>query len=149
MEAETPAGVFARHAACAAATRAGLEAMGFRLFADPGHRSETVTAAWVPEGLDWKTFNTALKAQDLVLAGGQGKLAGKVFRVGHLGSVTGDEILAAMATIESVSIDLGLPVTPGSGIAAAERAAVETLHARLGHMAGASAGMTVGAAAPG
>jgi aspartate aminotransferase-like enzyme len=149
MEAETPAGVFARHAACAAATRAGLEAMGFRLFADPAHRSETVTAAWLPDGLDWKTFNTALKAHDLVLAGGQGKLAGKVFRVGHLGSVTAGEILEAIATIESVSIDLGLPVTPGSGVAAAERAAAETLHARQGHTTGASGQVTVGAASPG
>jgi len=149
MEAETPAGVFARHAACAAATRAGLEAMGFRLFAEPAHRSETVTAAWLPEGLDWKTFNTALKAQDLVLAGGQGKLAGKVFRVGHLGSVTADEILEAIATIESVSIDLGLPVVAGSGLVAAERAVVETLHARRGHTAGASGQVTVGAATTG
>jgi aspartate aminotransferase-like enzyme len=149
MAAETPAGVFARHAACAAATRAGLEAMGFRLFADPAHRSETVTAAWLPDGPDWKTFNTALKAQDLVLAGGQGKLAGKVFRVGHLGSVTADEILAAIATIESVSIDLGLPVVAGSGVAAAERAAIDTLHARFGHAAGASATVTVGAATHG
>jgi aspartate aminotransferase-like enzyme len=149
MEAETPAGVFARHAACAAATRAGLEAMSFRLFADPAHRSETVTAAWLPDGVDWKTFNNALKAQDLVLAGGQGKLAGKVFRVGHLGSVTADEILAAIATIESVSIDLGLPVVAGSGVAAAERAAIETLHARKGHTPGASGQVTVGAASPG
>ena len=149
MEAETPAGVFARHAACAAATRAGLEAIGFRLFAEPAHRSETVTAAWLPEGLEWKTFNTALKAEGLVLAGGQGKLAGKVFRVGHLGSVTADEILAAIGTIESVSIDLGLPVVPGSGVAAAERAAIETLHARHGHTAGASARVTVGAATHG
>jgi alanine-glyoxylate transaminase/serine-glyoxylate transaminase/serine-pyruvate transaminase len=123
--------------------------MGFRLFADPAHRSETVTAAWLPDGLDWKTFNTALKAQDLVLAGGQGKLAGKVFRVGHLGSVTTGEILEAIATIESVSIDLGLPVTAGSGVAAAERAAAETLHARQVHTAGASGQVTVGAARPG
>ena len=46
--------IFARHEACAAASRAGLQALGFELFADPAHASKTVTAALVPEGLDWK-----------------------------------------------------------------------------------------------
>jgi aspartate aminotransferase-like enzyme len=146
MAAEGIAGVFARHAACAAATRAGLEALGFRLFADAAHRSETVTAAWLPEGIDWKAFNNALKAQDLVLAGGQDHLAGRIFRLGHLGSVTVDEILSAIGTIETVSADLGLPITPGAGVAAAERAAFAVLHAPA---TPAATEVTVGAASGG
>ena len=55
--------------------------------------SQTVTAARLPEGHDWKAFNGAIKSHGVVLAGGQGKLAGKIFRLGHLGSVTVDEIL--------------------------------------------------------
>ena len=76
MEREGAAAIFARHAACAAATRAGLRALGFELFADRRFASQTVTAAWLPEGLDWKAFNDGVKRARLVLAGGQGKLAG-------------------------------------------------------------------------
>ena len=115
MTAEGAANVFARHRACAAATRAGLEALGFELFADPADRSPTVTAAWIPEGLDWKAFNGELKRRGLVLAGGQGKLAGRIFRIGHLGSVTVDEILGAIATLEAVSVQVGRPVQVGAG----------------------------------
>ena len=50
LEKETYPEVFARHAACADAARAGLTALGFKLFADPAHASQTVTAAWLPEG---------------------------------------------------------------------------------------------------
>jgi len=123
MDEEGQAGVFARHVACAAATQAGLETLGFQLFAEPTHRSKTVTAAWIPEGLDWKAFNGEIKRRDLVLAGGQGKLTGKVFRVGHLGAVTLPEILEAIETIEAVSLEWGREVEAGAAVAAAERAA--------------------------
>jgi aspartate aminotransferase-like enzyme len=124
MTAEGAENVFARHRACAAATRAGLEALGFELFADAADRSPTVTAAWIPDGLDWKIFNGELKRRGVVLAGGQGKLAGRIFRIGHLGSVTVDEILGAIAAIEAVSVGVGRPVQVGAGIAAAQVAAV-------------------------
>ena len=81
-------------------SRAGLTALGFELFADPRHASKTVTAAVVPDDLDWKSFNGELKRRGLVLAGGQGKLTGKIFRLGHLGSVTVEEILGAMSALE-------------------------------------------------
>ena len=123
MNEEGQAGVFARHVACAAAAQAGLEALGFQLFAEPSHRSKTVTAAWIPDGLDWKAFNGELKAQQLVVAGGQGKLTGRIFRLGHLGSVTVGEIVEAIQTLEAVSIAWGRDVTPGTAVAAAERAA--------------------------
>ena len=125
MNEEGQAAVFARHVACAAATQAGLEALGFQLFAEPPNRSKTVTAAWIPDGLDWKAFNGEVKRRGVVLAGGQGKLTGKVFRVGHLGSVTLEEILDALATLEAVSLEWGRQVEAGAAIATAERAAAE------------------------
>jgi aspartate aminotransferase-like enzyme len=124
MDVEGAAGVFARHEACAAATQAGLEALGFSLFADPASRSRTVTAARIPDGLDWKAFNGEVKRRGVVLAGGQAKLAGKVFRVGHLGSVTVDEILGTIATLEAVSAETGRAVEVGAAVAAAQAAAV-------------------------
>jgi aspartate aminotransferase-like enzyme len=126
MSAEGKDGVFARHEACAAAARAGLTALGFELFADPAVASKTVTAANVPEDLDWKSFNGEVKRRGVVLAGGQGKLTGKIFRLGHLGSVTLEEILGAMSTLEIVSIGVGRPVAPGAAVAAAQVAALES-----------------------
>ena len=127
MQAEGKENVFARHEMCAAASRAGLAALGFELLADERHASKTVTAALVPDGLDWKAFNTELKRHGLVLAGGQGKLTGKIFRLGHLGSVTLDEILGAISTLEIVSIAQGRPVEPGVAVGAAQRAALEAM----------------------
>ena len=106
---EGAAGIFARHEACAAASRAGLQALGFELFADERYASQTVTAAKLPEGHDWKAFNGAIKAHGVVLAGGQGKLTGKIFRLGHLGSVTVEEILGAIAVLETVALEQGRP----------------------------------------
>jgi aspartate aminotransferase-like enzyme len=126
MQVEGAAAVFARHEACAAAVRAGLVALGFELFADQRFASRTVTAARVPDDLDWKAFNGELKRRGLVLAGGQGKLAGKIFRLGHLGSVTVEEILGAMSVLEFTSIAMGRAVRPGAAVAAAQVAALES-----------------------
>ena len=122
LEQETQAGVFARHEACAAATQASLTALGFRLLADEACRSKTVPAAWVPDDLDWTAFNAAVTRQGVILAGGQGKLTGKIFRVGHLGSATVDEIIGAAAALEAALIELGRPIVPGTAVAAAKRA---------------------------
>jgi aspartate aminotransferase-like enzyme len=127
MQAEGAEATFARHAAAAAATQAGLQSLGFELFAEASHRSKTVTAAWIPEGLDWKPFNAELKRRGLVLAGGQGKLTGRIFRVGHLGSVTVDEILDAVATLEAVSTEAGRDIEPGAVHAARTAAESATL----------------------
>ena len=132
MTAEGAASVFARHEACAAASRAGLQALGFELFADQRFASRTVTAAKLPESHDWKTFNGAIKSHGVVLAGGQGKLAGKIFRLGHLGSATVEEILGAIATLETVSSEQGRKLTPGAAVAAAYAAAAESLSSGLG-----------------
>ena len=125
MAAEGADSIFARHEACAAAARAGLAALGFELFADQRHASKTVTAANVPDDLDWKAFNTEVKRRGVVLAGGQGKLTGKIFRLGHLGSVTLEEILGALSTLEFAALARGRTVTPGAAVAAAQVAALE------------------------
>ncbi len=127
MEREGAAAIFARHEACAAAARAGLDELGFELFADPRFASRTVTAARVPEGLDWKAFNGEIKARGVVLAGGQGKLVGQIFRLGHLGSVTLGEIVDTISVLEEVSIAGGRPVEAGRAVAAAQRAALQSL----------------------
>ena len=125
LEEEGYPAIFARHAACGAAARAGLTALGVRLFADPSRASDTVTSALVPEGVEWPALNKELRSRGLVLAGGQGSLTGRIFRLGHLGSVTVDDILAALAIMEDAFEVLGLPVERGASVAAAAQAAEE------------------------
>jgi aspartate aminotransferase-like enzyme len=85
-----------RHAAIAAAVAAGMEALGLRLVAAPADRSATVTAAWLPDGLEWAPFNAAMRSRGLVIAGGQGKWAGRILRFGHMGDVGIDEMVDAL-----------------------------------------------------
>ncbi len=122
MERETIEGVYRRHASVAAATRAGLEALGFRLFADTAHFSTTVTNAWLPDGVEWNALNSALLARNLVIAGGQGKLAGKTLRVGHLGDVDLEDITDVFQVLEEELPKLGFAVQAGAGVAAATAA---------------------------
>jgi aspartate aminotransferase-like enzyme len=127
MEQEGLDAIWKRHAAVGAAVRAGLTALGFKLLADPAFASNTVTGAWIPEELEWKTFNGKLRALGLVVAGGQGNLKGKIFRIGHLGHVTVPNILNAMAVLEQALIELDRPVKPGAAVEAAQVAALRSL----------------------
>ena len=80
--------IYARHKRCGDAARAGVKAMGQRLLADEKFASDTVTAVAAPEGLEVKELRRILREEfDVVIAGGQGKLEGKIFRIGHLGWV--------------------------------------------------------------
>jgi aspartate aminotransferase-like enzyme len=87
---------WARHAAIARGVAAGLASLGLRLVAAEADRSSTVTAAWVPDGVEWGPFNEAMRAHGLVIAGGQGKWAGKILRFGHMGEVGIDEMVQAL-----------------------------------------------------
>ena len=127
MEQEGLDAIWKRHAAVGAAVRAGLTALGFELLADPAYASDTVTGAWIPEDLDWKAFNGKLRKLGLIVAGGQGALKGRIFRIGHLGHVTVPAILNAMSVLEQTLIELGRPVKPGAAVEAAQVAALKSL----------------------
>lgn len=89
--------VFNRHAHIAQKTREGLKAMGMKLFADPEHASNAVTSALIPEGIDGKKLLKTLREKyDIVLSGGQQKLEGKIFRIGHMGWVSDKDIDEAL-----------------------------------------------------
>lgn len=79
--------VFQRHETVARYCREQLESIGYDLFIkSPSIPSPTVTAVNVPEGNSWQDFDQKLRANGLVVGGSYGPLAGKVFRVGHMGS---------------------------------------------------------------
>jgi len=122
LEREGYRAVFARHAACAAAARAGLAALGFRLFADPAHASTTVSAAWLPDGTEWSALNKAMRARGLVVAGGQDHLAGKILRIGHLGDVSVDDVVTAIEVIGVSAAELGMATDPARAAEAARSA---------------------------
>ena len=105
----------------AAATRAGLVALGFKLFA-PVSPSGAATAVAVPEGMDSGTVVKALKSRfSLVTANGQGSMQGKIFRVAHLGFFDFLDTIAFLGAMEHIAKDtLGLPVVYGSAVAAAQ-----------------------------
>jgi aspartate aminotransferase-like enzyme len=118
LVAEGPARTWARHAALAAATEAGLEALGLRLVAPLPYRSGTVTAAWLPEGVEWSALNAALRARGLAIAGGQGKWAGRILRFGHMGAVALDELTAAIEVMGTTLPDFGVSADPAAASAA-------------------------------
>ncbi|MBR1671356.1 MAG: alanine--glyoxylate aminotransferase family protein, partial [Fretibacterium sp.] len=84
-----------RHAKAAAICRRRGREMGLRLFPkDETVSSPTVTAFYVPEGWSWEALDAALRGRGLVVGGNYGPLAGRVFRVGHMGSQANEELVA-------------------------------------------------------
>lgn len=93
--------VFERHHRIANRVRDGVEKLGLTLYADPNHRSDTVTAVSAPNGIELTEMLRILREeQDVVLATGQGPLAGKIFRIGHLGWVPDQAINELLEKLE-------------------------------------------------
>ena len=114
--------VFARHHRLAEGIRRAVAAWGMKLCAQsPELYSETVSAIVVPEGFDSTRIVThAAEKYHVAFGVGLGEVAGKVFRIGHLGSLTDVMALSGIACAEMVMADLGLPIRLGSGVAAAQ-----------------------------
>jgi alanine-glyoxylate transaminase/serine-glyoxylate transaminase/serine-pyruvate transaminase len=114
--------VFARHHRLAEGVRQAVSAWGLTLCArQPRWYSDTVSAIRVPEGCDGnEVVKQAYQRYRLSLGVGLSKVAGKVFRIGHLGSLNELMILTALAGAEMAMRDAGIPVPLGSGVAAAQ-----------------------------
>lgn len=114
--------VFARHARIAGGVRAAVGAWGLDLCATtPAVYSDTVSAICTPEGFDATDIVThAANKYGVAFGVGLGEVAGKVFRIGHLGSLTDVMALSGLATAEMCMADLGLGIKLGSGVAAAQ-----------------------------
>ena len=122
LEAEGLHNVHARHFRIAEGVRRAVQAWGFSLCArDPLYQSDTVSAIVTPPRFDAdRIVNHAAKKYSVAFGVGLGEVAGKVFRIGHLGSMTDVMALSGIATAEMVMADLDLPVRLGSGVAAAQ-----------------------------
>ncbi|HET6615135.1 MAG TPA: alanine--glyoxylate aminotransferase family protein [Dehalococcoidia bacterium] len=101
LEAEGLKNIHERHARLGQFTRDNVKALGLKLLADERVASNTVTAVWVPEGVDGGALNKMMRTEyNTVLAGGQGPLAGKIFRIGHLGLVAEADLKACFDALK-------------------------------------------------
>ncbi|ABX07966.1 pyridoxal-phosphate-dependent aminotransferase family protein [Prochlorococcus marinus] len=114
--------IFSRHNRHKEATQKAMEAIGLKLFAAPGYGSPSITAV-EPKDIDADLIRKVVKENfDILLAGGQDHLKGKVFRIGHLGFVNDRDIITAIASIESALNQLGALKEPiGTGVATASK----------------------------
>lgn len=110
----------ANAATLAAMTRAAARALALTLVA-PRHHGDALTALFPPPGIESGALVRALKAEfGSTLAGGQGQLKGKIFRIAHLGFYDATDVLGLLATLEIALQRLGHRFTPGTGVAAAQ-----------------------------
>ena len=110
-----------RHRRNSAALVAGLEALGFSLFAQQGHRLPMLNAVWIPEGVDDAGFRKALlEDYDIEIGGGLGEVAGKIWRIGLMGETSSPEnIRTFLGALEALLEESGRLDSPGAGLAAA------------------------------
>ena len=115
--------VFERHRILAMATREAAIALGLELLvAEPGQRGFSVTAIKVPEGIDGKELTRIMRVKyGVTIAGGQGKMAGKIIRIGHLGYVGMFDVITAISALEMTLADLGYKFETGAGLTAAQK----------------------------
>jgi len=114
--------VFARHHRLAEGVRRAVSAWGMTLCAKaPKWHSDTVSAIVIPEGFDSAALvKHAYNRYQLSLGVGLNKVAGRVFRIGHLGDLNELMCLMAIAGSEMAMRDMGIPIVAGAGVAAAE-----------------------------
>jgi len=124
--------VFERHQVLADGVRAAVQAWGLRLCAkEPKWYSNTVSAIMVPPGIDGAdVIDAAFRRYNLALGAGLSKVAGRLFRIGHLGDLNDLMVLGALAGAEMAMRDVGIDVTLGSGVAAAQAHFRETIMAK-------------------
>ncbi len=113
--------IFARHHRLAEGVRAAVQAWGLKLCArEPKWYSDTVSAIVLPEGVDGaRVVRHGLARYNTAFGAGLNRVAGKVFRIGHLGSLNEGMVCTALSAAEMTLLDCGVKLKPGSGVGAA------------------------------
>ncbi len=119
IRAEGLTNVFARHERLAAATRAGVQALGCDLFAE--RPTPAATAATPPPGVEASAIVKTLRTEHgITIAGGQDRLKGVIFRISHMGYVDGADVIAVLGALERTLARLGAPARLGEAVRAAQ-----------------------------
>ena len=114
--------VWERHKFLAKAIREAAKAIGLELFAPDDDRANSVTAIKAPEGIDGQEIVKIMREKHgITIAGGQSKVMGKIFRIGHCGYYGKFDILQTVSALEMVLKELGLNINEGAGVGAAAR----------------------------
>ncbi|NOZ30989.1 MAG: alanine--glyoxylate aminotransferase family protein [Crenarchaeota archaeon] len=107
---------FERHRFMASLVRSALMEMGVELVAKEGYRADTVTAAYLPRGVEWSSLYKEMRKRGIEIAGGLGELKGKIFRIGHMGQVGYNELISTIAALERSFNTLGYEVPLGKAL---------------------------------
>jgi aspartate aminotransferase-like enzyme len=114
--------VFRRHGLLGRATRAAVKALELNLFGPEDEGANVVTAIALPEGIDGAKVPKLMRDRyGVTIAGGQGKLKGRIARIAHCGYFGPFDILVTISAFEMTLRELGHEVELGAGVAAAER----------------------------
>ena len=117
LRAEGIENIWKRHERLASGIRAGVTALGLKLFSDSA--SFAVTPVWLPAGVEWKTFNKILKSKyGITIAGGQDDYAGKIFRLSHLGYYDEFDMVTMITALEMTLKECGYAFETGKGVQA-------------------------------
>jgi len=111
---------FFRHALTAKAIRAALKELGFTLFTQELFLADTLSVVNYPEGIEDKSFRNLYLENGVVVAGGLGETAGKVFRMGHMGNLSTSQVYFSLEALEKTLSSLDYKFEPGSGMKAAK-----------------------------
>ena len=128
MEEEGMENVWARHSRLANGTRRAVAAWGLDMLCkEPRWYSDALTVIETPQSIDsTKVVKTAYAKYNLSLGAGLSEVAGKVFRIGHLGNMDDIMCLSSLAGTEMTLLDCGIDIKPGSGVGAAVKYFQET-----------------------
>ncbi len=112
--------IWARTALLARACCQAAKAIGLEIYSN--QPSDSVTAICIPDGIDEAAFRKALREQfGVLVAGGQGHLKGKIFRITTMGFVDQIDLIGCISAVEKVLYDMGHKFTPGAAVAAAQK----------------------------
>ena len=107
---------YERHEKHARAVQKALETVGFKILAEPAHRAVTLSNVIYPDGVNDLAFRAKLYELGVMVAGGLGPYAGKMFRLGHMGNITMHDLVAVLSVIEQALVSFGKPIKPGTAV---------------------------------
>jgi alanine-glyoxylate transaminase/serine-glyoxylate transaminase/serine-pyruvate transaminase len=110
---------FERHARIAVALRAGLDVLKLELFTAPASRADTLSVVRYPDNVDDATFRASMAGRGVIVAAALGTIAGKAFRIGHMGNIGIEEVCRTLDAIEASLADQGLDSPAGRAADAA------------------------------
>jgi len=110
---------FLRHARLARGIRAALTELGFSFFTQEPFLANTLSVVNYPQGIEDQAFRRKLYEEGVVVAGGLAQIAGKVFRIGHMGNLSAAQVYFALDSLERTLSSLGYKYEAGSSLRAA------------------------------